>query len=161
MEPDKIITIVSIALTVIVFAWGLSQRVRGDSAAAVSGFIAEAEKTGLLGSEKMALVVGWLYEMIPLPFKKILNKGSLENLAQKIFDYMKKYANAYIEAKSGKGKEAYTPVNNELASEVAEKLAGLGTVGLKALAVNMNIDVTGKTDAEIIQAIALLVMMKS
>ena len=161
MEPDKIITIVSIALTVIVFAWGLYQRVRGDSAAAVSGFIAEAEKTGLLGSEKMALVVGWLYEMIPLPFKKILNKGSLENLAQKIFDYMKKYANAYIEAKSGKGKEAYTPVNNELASEVAEKLAGLGTVGLKALAVNMNIDVTGKTDAEIIQAIALLIMMKS
>ena len=161
MEPDKIITLVSIILTVIAFAWGLYQRVKGDSAAAVSGFIAEAEKTGLLGSEKMALVVGWLYEMIPLPFKKILNKGSLENLAQKIFDYMKKYANAYIESKNGKGKEAYTPINDELASEVAEKLAGLGTVGLKALAINMNIDVTGKTDAEIIQAIALLVMMKN
>ena len=99
--------------------------------------------------------------MIPAPFKKILNKETLEGLAQKIFDYMKRYANAYIEAHNGKGKEAYEPVNDDLAADVAQKLSGLGTVGLKALAVNMNIDVTGKTDAEPIKAIVYLVMEKA
>lgn len=154
MNPDKIITIVSIVLTVIAFAWGLYQRVKGNSAAAVSGLVAQAEKTGLLGPEKMELVVEWLYEKIPVPFKQILNRGALEALAQNIFNYMKKYANAYIESKGGKGKEAYTPVNDELASDIARGLAQLGSVSLKALAINLGIETAELTDAELIQAIA-------
>lgn len=160
MDIDKIIAIASFILTVVVFAWGLYQQVKGNSAAAVSGLIAEAEKTGLLGSEKMALVVGWLYDMIPLPFKKVLDKAALQKLAQGIFDYMKKYANAYIESKNGKGKEAYTEVNNDLASAVAEKLRELGPVGLKALAANMGIEVSGKSEADLIQEIAYKIMEK-
>ena len=92
-------------------------------------------------------------------FKKILNREALEALAQKIFDYMKKYANAYIEAHNGT-EDAYNKVNDELASEVAEKLGGLGPAGLKALAVSMNIDIEGKTDAEIIEAVVFMVMSK-
>lgn len=161
MSTEQIITIISFILAVACFAWGLYQKVKGNATAASSEFIAQVESTGLLGPEKMALVVGWLYDMIPAPFKKILNKETLEGLAQKIFDYMKRYANAYIEAHNGKGKEAYEPVNDDLAADVARKLSGLGTVGLKALAVNMNIDVTGKTDAELIKAIVYLVMEKA
>ena len=161
MSAEKIITIVSFALAVAAFAWGLYQKVKGNATEASSEFIAQVESTGLLGPEKMALVVSWLYDMVPAPFKKFLDQEALKNLAQKIFDYMKRYTNAYIEAHNGKGKEAYNEVNDDLASDVAEKLSGLGTVGLKALALNMGIDITGKTDAELIKAIVYLIMEKA
>ena len=161
MSADKIVTIISFVLAVAGFAWGLYERVKGNATAASSEFIAQVESTGLLGAEKMAMVVGWLYDMIPTPFKKVLNKEVLQSLAQRIFDYMKRYANAYVEAHNGKGKEAYTQVNDDLASDVAKKLSGLGTVALKSLALNMGIEVEGKDDSQIIKDIVYLLMEKA
>lgn len=161
MELDKIITIVCFVLAMAATAWGLYQKVKGNSAAAVSELIARAEETGLLGREKMELVVNWLYETIPAPFKKFLNKETLQTLAQKIFDYMKKYANAYIESKNGAGNDAYAPVNDSLASDVAKQLTGLSAAGLRALANNMGIEVTGKSDADLIKEIVLMIMKNS
>lgn len=161
MDIDQIINIASFVLTVLVFAWGLYEQVKGKAAASASAFIAQVESSGLVGKEKMALVVDWLYDMIPAPFKRILNKEVLEKLAQTIFDYMKKYANAYIEAKNGKGKEAYAPVNDELMTELSKHLASMGSAGLKILATSMEIDATNKSDAEIIQAIIEMVMAKN
>ena len=161
MDADKIITIISVILTVAIFAWGLYSKVKGNAAEAVSGLIAAAEETDLLGKEKMALVVGWLFDMIPTPFKKVLSKEFLEKLAQKIFDYMKKYAIAYIDSKSGKGKDAYIEVNDEVIAELSKNLAGIGSAGLKILADEMNIDTTDKSNAEIIQAIIAMLIAKN
>lgn len=160
MTTDRIIMIASIVMTVAAFAWGLYQQVKGNSAAAASAFIAEIEKSGLLGPEKMAYVVSQLYELIPAPFKSILTKTVLETLAQKIFDYMRKYANAYAEAKSGKGKEAYKPVTDELASDLAKQLAALGPVAMRSFALNFNIQVEGKTDAEILSELLRVISAK-
>ena len=161
MDIDQIINIASFVLTVLIFAWGLYEQVKGKAAESASAFIAQVESSGLVGKEKMALVVDWLYDMIPAPFKRVLNKAALERLAQTIFDYMKKYANAYIEAKNGKGKEAYKPVNDELAAELAKQLAGVGSAGLNVLALSMGIDAEGKGDAELIKEIVYRLMEKA
>jgi len=160
MEADKIVSIVFFILAVAVFVWGLYQRVKGNAAASASAFIAQVESTGLVGPEKMELVVNWLYDMIPVPFRKILTKEALQGIAQTIFDYMKRYTLAYIDTHEGK-EEAYESVNNDLASDVASTLSGLSSVGLKALALNLNIEIEGKTDADLVKAIAAVVIQKA
>ena len=122
MNSDQIVMLVLFILNVAVFAWGLYNKLKGNSASAASELISQIEKSDLLGPEKMAFVVERLYEMIPGPFRSVLNKATLELLAQKIFDYMRKYANAYAKAKSGEGDAAYKPVNDEAAKDVAEML---------------------------------------
>ena len=158
MDIDQIINIASFVLTVLIFAWGLYEQVKGKAAASASAFIAQVESSGLVGKEKMALVVDWLYELIPAPFKRILNKTALEKLAQTIFDYMKKYANAYIEAKKGKGKEAYKPVNDELAEEIAKKLVGVSLDGLRLIAENLGAQTEGMDETELIKEIVCRLM---
>lgn len=161
MQADIIITIVAFVLAVAVFAWGLYEQIKGNAATAASAFIATVESSGLVGSQKMAIVVQWLYDLVPAPFKAVLTKDALQNLAQGVFDYMRKYANAYAEAHTDKGKEAYAPVNDDLASDVAKTLTGLSTGALKALAINLDVDVTGKDDTEIIKEIVLFLMEKA
>ncbi len=151
MNVDQIIMILSFVLTVAAFAWGLYEKVKGNAAASASAFIAQVESTGLLGKEKMALVVSWLYDLVPAPLKSVLSKEALEDLAQHIFDYMKKYANAYIESHGDKGKEAYTSVNDELAAEAADRLLELGPAGLHAMASMLGVDLTAKSDAKIVK----------
>ena len=158
MDIDKIIAIASFVLTIIVFAWGLYQKVKGDAAKSVSSLIAVAETTGLVGKDKMELVVSWLYEKIPVPFKTILSKDTLEDLAQGVFDYMRKYADAYVSTKNGTGTISFDDVNNELTAEIANRLAGIGSVSIKALAVALGINVDGKTDAELIQSIVTFLL---
>ena len=158
MTSDRIIVILLFGLNAAVFIWGLYQQSKGNSAIAASQLISQIESSDLLGPEKMAYVVGKLYELIPAPLKGVLDKVTLEVLAQKIFDYSRKYANAYAEAKAGKGKAAYEPVNDELAKDVSDKLSQLGDVGLKALAVNLGIETAGLEKAEIIKQIVLMIM---
>ena len=160
MNVDQIIMILSFVLTVAAFAWGLYEKVKGNAAASASAFIAQVESTGLLGKEKMALVVSWLYDLVPAPLKSVLSREALEDLAQHIFDYMKKYTNAYIESHGDKGKEAYAPVNDELAADVANRLSTLGTVGLRALANSMEIEIGEKSDADLIKEIVALIFQK-
>ena len=159
MNADKIITIVSIALNIAILAWGMYQKVKGNSTAAVSSLIATAEESGLLGKEKMALVVGWLYDMIPAPFKQVLNKQALEIIAQKVFDYMKKYANAYMKSKQDEPAEnPYQQTNQELAHDLAEGLSSLSTVGLKSFASNFGVETSGLNQQQIIEALVLLLV---
>ena len=156
MSTDKIILIVSIVLNVGIFAWGLYNKTKGDAAAAASSLIATAEETGLFGPEKMALVVDWLYDMIPMPFRQILNKNALEILAQKIFDYMKKYTNAYINSKKEDAPaNPYKETNEELAHDLVEGLSSFSLVGLKSFASNFGIETSGLNQQQIIEAIVL------
>ena len=60
MNSETIVLIVSFVLTAVILVWGLYEKVKGNASASVAALIAEAESSGLLGKEKMALVVGWL-----------------------------------------------------------------------------------------------------
>ena len=159
MTTDKIIMIVSIMLNVGIFAWGLYNKTKGNAAAAASSLIASAEETGLLGPEKMSLVVDRLYDMIPASFRTVLNKQTLQILAQKIFDYMKKYANAYIKSKQGEPVEnPYQQTNEELAHDLIEGLSSLSLVGLKSFASSFGIETSGMSQQQIIEALVLLLV---
>lgn len=37
----------------------------------------------------MALVVNWLYDLVPVPLRSVLTRSMLEDLAQSIYDSMK------------------------------------------------------------------------
>lgn len=159
MNKDEIILIVSIILNIAIFAWGLYNRTKGNAAAAASSLIASAEETGLIGSEKMALVVDWLYDMIPAPFKSILNKQTLRIIAQKIFDYMKKYTEAYIKSKQGEPVEnPYQQTNEELAHDLIEGLSSFSLVGLKSFASSFGIETSGMSKQQIIESLVLLLV---
>ena len=153
MNAEKIISIVSLALTVAIFAWGMYQKTKGKATASVSALIAMAEETGLPGKEKMAQVVAQLYEVIPAPFKSIATPEMLEKLAQWIFDYMKKYALAYIDTHENKNDNAYHEVTDSLASDIVDQLSSIGAVGLRDLAIKLGVEVSEKPDSEIIKDI--------
>ena len=152
MDIDSIISIVSLVLTVVIFIWSLYEKTKGDATASVSAFIAMAETTGLTGKEKMAMVVAKLYEKIPPIFKRILTQEALEFIAQWIFDYMKKYAIAYVDSHTD-DPGAIHDVNKELAADLVAQLNGLGDVGLKALAEKIGLDVTGMETDQMVAAI--------
>ena len=160
MNVDHIISIVSLALTVAIFAWGMYQKTKGKATASVSALIAMAEETGLPGKEKMAQVVAQLYEVIPAPFKSIATPEALEKLAQWVFDYMKKYALAYIDTHDNKNENAYHEVNDSITSDVINQLSALGTVGLRELAIKLGVEVSGKDDSSIIKDIILVLLEK-
>ena len=95
MELKEIITMLFIILFSVCYGVMLYFKVKGNLLAAVSELIAIAEKTDLKGSEKMAQVVSSLYAMIPVPFKKLLTEERVQDIAQFVFDSMRKYAEEY------------------------------------------------------------------
>ena len=78
MNVFDILEIVIVALCAITYGFMLYFKVKGNVLGAVSELIALAEETGLAGSEKMAKVVDELYEKVPGPLKRVLNKECLE-----------------------------------------------------------------------------------
>lgn len=98
MDVMKIIDIVLVVLLVIVYAIKGYFKAKSNIVGAVSELIALAESTGLPGKEKMAKVVAELAERVPAPLKKWLSEETLQKIAQHIFDWMRRYADAYIEA---------------------------------------------------------------
>lgn len=158
MTVDNIIAIASFVLTVVIFAWGLYQRVKGKATASVSALIAMAEETGLPGKEKMAQVVAQLHDLIPAPYKQFVTPEALEKLAQWIFDYMKKYALAYIDTHDNQNTNAYHEVNDSLATDLVQQLSSLGTVGLRELALKLGIEVSNKDDNEVMKEIVLMLL---
>lgn len=57
--------------------------------------------------------------------------------------------------------DATLSVREDLASDVAKALAGLGMVGLRALAENMSIETYGKSEAELVTEIMFLITEKN
>ena len=90
-------SVIDVLEMLIVIILMLYFKVKGNLTEGVSELIALAEKTGLPGNEKMAQVVEAMYERVPKWLKKILNKYELEKIAQWVFDWMRKYADAYKE----------------------------------------------------------------
>lgn len=165
MNYAQIINIVAFVLCIILYAVALFFRVKGNVVGAVSELIAMAEATGLTGPEKMALVVAQLYNRIPAAFKGVLSENRLEAIAQWTFDWMKKYANTYIEVHKDSPENPdlseFKDLNMELAADLVTQLMQMGSVSLRSLAVRLGIEVEGLTDNEIVKAIVLTCLEKS
>jgi hypothetical protein len=58
----------------------------------VGDAINEAEKTDLIGEEKMAYAVEQIYQLVPTMFKPILTKPVIEGIVQQLFDKMQDFA---------------------------------------------------------------------
>lgn len=105
MTTAQIVNIVLVVLCAAVFGVSMYFRTRGSATEAATSLIAEIEKSGLVGKEKMAYVVSQLYALIPVPLKTVFTEDRLRILAQEVFDNMKEYALEYLAELDKKGKE--------------------------------------------------------
>lgn len=134
----------------------------------VAELIALAEKTGLSGPEKMSQVVAEMYKKVPKFLQKTLNEKQLEMIAQWIFSWMRKYANAYMEALQNnetiedKVDKQTDVVIAEATTELIVEMMNLTEDALreKAIAYGIELDSKDKRD-DIIKAIILAVMKKA
>ena len=166
MNVFDILEIVIVALCAITYGFMLYFKVKGNVLGAVSELIALAEETGLAGSEKMAKVVDELYEKVPGPLKRVLNKDCLEKIAQTIFDWMRRYTTEYQ-----KKQEAPAPAKSEeetkaemvaAAADLISELLKLTVADLKAKANEYGVELNGATRRDdIVKAILVELLKKA
>ena len=154
-----VIDIIEIIITVlccITFALMVYFKVRGNILGGVSELIALAEQTGLAGSEKMSQVVESLYDKVPAFLKGVLNKDRLQKIAQWIFDWMRKYADAYTDAKAlSNADEACDKIGKEAAAELLAAIFDATLIELKEQAEKLGIQCDDlKTKSDFAKAIA-------
>lgn len=107
MSYYDVIGIATVVCVILAWVMAIYYHARGDVYKIVSQLIATAEESGLPGPEKMSWVVDELYVYLPAPFRMILTREKLREIAQGVFDWMKTYALEYLEKKQKK-KEAPT-----------------------------------------------------
>ena len=165
MNVFDILEIVIVALCAITYGFMLYFKVKGNVLGAVSELIALAEETGLAGSEKMAKVVDELYEKVPGPLKRVLNKECLEKIAQTIFDWMRRYTTEYQ-----KKQEAPAPAKSEeetkaemvaAAADLISELLKLTVADLKAKANEYGVELNGATRRDDIVKAILVELLKT
>lgn len=167
MNVFDILEIVIVALCAITYGFMLYFKVKGNILGAVSELIALAEETGLAGSEKMAKVVDELYEKVPGPLKRVLNKDCLEKMAQTIFDWMRRYTTEHQK----KQQEASAPVKSEeetkaemvaAAANLISELLKLTVADLKVKANEYCVELNGATGRDdMVKAILVELLKKA
>jgi len=164
MDTNEILEIAFMILAIAAYALMLYFRVRGDVVEAVSEFIAMAEATGMTGKEKMALVVSKMYQIVPVPLKKILSEERLEVIAQSIFDWMRKYADTYKKSKeeTEDPQKAKSDAEQALLTDMISTLLGMTVSELKDKAAEYGIEIdTEKTRLEITRRIVQELLKRS
>ena len=167
MTAMEIVEIIIVLLCVIAYGFMLYFKVKGNVVGAVSELIALAEKTGLPGSEKMAQVVDALYAKVPAWLRKIFTKERLQDIAQWIFDWMRKYADTYVEmakddTTDAELKETAVEVGPEAIADLVTQLMNAGLQELHDLAVEKGVFTDGlKTKKDYAQAIIKAVLNKA
>lgn len=161
----SVLEIIMVAVCILACGFVLFFKVRGNVFSAVSELIALAEASGLTGSEKMALVVDCLYAKIPTPLKTVFTTERLQNIAQTIFDWMRKYADEYkanTEAGMIKTPEEEKADVAVAAADLAIELLKLTVPELKKKAEEYGIELDGLTRKdEILRAIMEAVLKKA
>lgn len=157
MDFISVLEIVVVVICAITYGFMLFFKVRGNVLGAVSELIALAEASGLTGAEKMAQVVDALYAKIPAVLKKIFTPERLQNIAQTVFDWMRKYAdeyNANSEAGIVKTPEEVKTDVAVAAADLAIELLKLTVPELKKKAEEYGVKLDGLTHKdEILRAI--------
>lgn len=99
---QTVVSIILLIISIIAALKSLYQSIKANLIEQVVKFIVTAEgESFLTGPEKMNLVIGWMKDIIPRLFKVIFDEKVLRMIAQNIFNDMKKYANNYVENKTG------------------------------------------------------------
>ena len=129
----------------------------------VAELIAAAEETGLTGAEKMAGVVAVLREKVPKFLRKVLNEKQLEMVTQWIFNWMRRYALAYMNALQKDNKEDANEQMNavlvEAATDLLLELMNMTEDALLDMAVKKGIDLNGaETKDDVVRALVVSVL---
>ena len=94
--------IILLIITIIAIFKAIQYAIKSNLIEQVAKYIKDAEgHSELSGEEKMALVVGWMRDFIPRAFKVVFSDEVLKQIAQNIFNDMKKYANKYVHNQTG------------------------------------------------------------
>lgn len=100
MNPYDVLGILAVVLWVIFVVVSLYYRAKGNAVEMIAELIALAEQEAeATGPEKMDMVVNWLSSYIPAAFRGILTKARLRVVAQKVFDWVRRYAMEYLAKK--------------------------------------------------------------
>ena len=171
MGVMEILDIILVVLLVIAYAVKGYFKAKSNIVGAVSELIALAESTGMTGKEKMASVVAELAERVPAPLKKFLPAETLQSIAQHIFDWMRRYADAYIDATEkasyeGEREALYKAEAKEIGldiiAEIVHDLYDLTMDMLKEKADEYGIGIEDGMDrAEIIRRIVAAILNKA
>lgn len=102
MNFSEVLSIIMTILTIISTVLGYYFTIKEKIQNAINGKINEAEYNLSDGKEKMEYVVNELYNLVPLPYKKIFNKTFIEKLVQEAFDKIEDYAKKQVNKKTGK-----------------------------------------------------------
>ena len=163
----EVISIIVAVVCAIMVGVLLYYRIKGNVVGEIVKLITIAEETGLPGSEKMEKVVDALYEKVPAAIRKILTKDRLKELAQNTFDWMRKYADTYIERSKDDTTEAErnetaVEVGVDVLTELLSQLMGAGLKELQEIAIEKGIVTDGlKTKKDYAQAIIRAVLNKA
>ncbi len=167
----EIMDIALIVICVVTYGLQVFFKVRGNVLGAVSELIALAEQTGLAGSEKMKQVVKALHEKVPKVLQGILTEDRLRQMAQSIFEWMRKYADTYAEvtAASASEQEREEQMKQEMhdlsvdfVADLASELLTMGLDALKERAAAVGADTDGlKTKNEYAKAILVAALKKN
>lgn len=165
MDFISVLAIIVIVLCAILYGLMLFFRVRGNVFGAVSELIALAEESGLTGPEKMSQVVTVLHERIPMPLKRIFTPARLQKIAQTVFDWMRKYADAYKENGEVDAVKSDDEVKTDVAiaaADLAVELLKLTVPELKKKASEYGIELDGLARKdEILRAIMEAILKKA
>lgn len=100
MNPYDVLGILAVVLWVVFLVISLYYKAKGNAVGMIAELIALAEQeAGKTGPEKMGLVVNWLYDTIPAAFRGILTKPVLQEIAQRVFNWTRRYALEYLAKK--------------------------------------------------------------
>ena len=94
--------LILLLITAIAIIKTIQYNIKANLTGQVAKYIKDAEgHADLTGEEKMALVIGWMRDFVPRAFNVVFTDEVLEQIAQNIFNDMKKYANKYIRNQTG------------------------------------------------------------
>lgn len=94
--------LILLLITAVAILKAIQYSIKANLTGQVAKYIKDAEgHSDLSGEEKMKLVIGWMRDFIPRAFNVVFTDEVLQQIAQNIFNDMKKYANRYIHNQTG------------------------------------------------------------
>ena len=155
--------IIAISIVLVLLVAFLLLAVQAGVSGAAAELIADAEKLDVTGPAKMAFVVQNLATTIPAIVRKVFTDEKLQGIAQSIFVWMRKYAQAYEAAQASAPPDAQEPeINREAVAALVGELFGLGLDALQEKAAEHGIQLPEKaTKKDIAEAIIRAALEKT
>lgn len=105
---------IMILLSIILAIFLAYSTVKNNFASVITNFIRDAEDhTELTNPEKMDLVISWIKNIIPRLFHVVFTEDILRQMAENVYQDMKKYRDTYIKNKTGYSTNKVIDIVNE------------------------------------------------